>query len=77
MDFVSDALARGRRIRVLTVIGSFTRECLTMKLAQSLPAAAVTEALEEVIAERGAPEAVQGDNGTEFTSNHFDARAYP
>jgi putative transposase len=38
MDFVSDALADGRRIRVLTVIDSFTRECLTMKVAQSLPA---------------------------------------
>ena len=76
MDFVSDALADGRRIRVLTVIDSFTRECLTMKVAQSLPAAAVTDALEEVIGQRGAPEAIQVDNGSEFTSNHFDAWAY-
>jgi putative transposase len=33
MDFVSDALANGRRIRVLTWIDSFTRERLTMKVA--------------------------------------------
>ena len=36
----------------------------------------MTEALDEVIAERGAPEAIQVDNGTEFTSNHFDAWAF-
>jgi putative transposase len=76
MDFVSDALASGRRIRVLTVIDSLTRECLTMKVAQSLPSAAVTEALDEVIANRGIPEVIQVDNGTEFTSNHFDAWAF-
>ena len=76
MDLVSDALADGRRIRVLTVIDSFTRECLTMKVGQSLPAAAVTDALEEVIQKRGTPEAIQVGNGSEFTSNHFDAWAY-
>jgi putative transposase len=75
MDFVSDALADGRRIRVLTVIDSFTRECLVMKVAQSLPSAAVTAALEEIIAARGLPQAIL-DNGSEFTSNHFDAWAY-
>jgi putative transposase len=76
MDFVADALADGRRIRVLTAIDSFTRECLVMKVAPSLPAAAVTAALEEVIAARGVPQAIQVDNGSEFTSNHFDAWAY-
>jgi putative transposase len=76
MDFVSDALADGRRIRVLTVIDNFTRECLVMKVAQSLPAHAVTDALEEIIAARGIPQAIQVDNGSEFTSNHFDAWAY-
>jgi putative transposase len=30
LDFVSDALATGRGIRVLTVVDAFTRECLTV-----------------------------------------------
>jgi transposase InsO family protein len=61
---------------VLTVIDSFTRECLTMKVAQSLPAAAVTDVLEEVIAVRRAPQTIEVDNASEFTSNHFDAWPY-
>jgi putative transposase len=76
MDFVSDALSDGRRIRVLTVLDSFTRECLMMKVAPSLPSPAVTDALEQVIAMRGKPQTIQVDNGSEFTSNHFDAWAY-
>ena len=76
MYFVSDAPAGGRRIRVLTLTDSFTRECLAIKVAQSLPAQAVTNALDEVIATRGQPQTIQVDTGSEFTSNHFDAWAY-
>jgi putative transposase len=76
MDFVADSLSDGRRIRVLTVIDSFTRECLALKIARSLPASSVTEALEHVIEKRGQPRTIQVDNGTEFTSKHFDAWAY-
>jgi putative transposase len=76
MDFLSDALMDGRKIRILTVIDSFTRECLAVKVAQSLPARSVTDVLDEVIAGRGEPRTIQLDNGTEFTSNHFDAWAY-
>ena len=76
MDFMSDYQADGRRIRLLTVIDIFTRECLALKVARSIPARAVTAALESVIAKRGRPSVIQVDNGTEFTSNHFDAWAY-
>ena len=34
MDFVSDALFDGRRLRVLTVIDLFTRECLAIAFGQ-------------------------------------------
>jgi putative transposase len=76
MDFVSDALGDGRKIRILTVLDSFSRECLALEVAQSLPAQAVTDVLEGVIRQRGTPQVIQVDNGTEFTSNHFDAWAY-
>ena len=76
MDFMSDYLADGRRIRLLTVIDVFTRECLALKVARSIPARAVTAALDQVVAERGPPRVIQVDNGSEFTSNHFDAWAY-
>jgi putative transposase len=76
MDFVANSLSDGRRIRVLTIIDSLTRECLALKVAKSLPSQSVTETLNRVIAHRGAPRTIQVDSGTEFTSNHFDAWAY-
>ncbi len=43
-----------------------------------LPVAAPREraVLEEIIAERGVPVALTQDNGTEFTSRHYDAWAF-
>ena len=76
MDFVSDALIDGRKLRILTVIDTFTRENLALHVAQSIPSALVTKVLEKIISERGQPEVIQVDNGSEFTSNHFDAWSY-
>jgi putative transposase len=69
MDFVSDALSDGTSIRMLTVIDLFSRECLAIRVARSLPSAAVTDTLERVIRRRGKPVTITIDNGTEFTSN--------
>jgi putative transposase len=76
MDFVSDSLADGRKLRVLTALDIYSRECLTLTVDGSLPATKVTQALDRVIAERGKPAMITIDNGTEFTSNHFDAWAF-
>jgi putative transposase len=75
-DFVSDALADGRRIRVLTVLDVCSRECLALAAAGSFPASRVTQALDGVIAKRGTPTVITLDHGTEFTGRHFDAWAY-
>jgi putative transposase len=61
---------------VLTVIDSFTRECLALTVAKSLPSPSITETPNRVIQHRGIPPTIQMDNGTEFTSNHFDVWAY-
>ncbi len=66
----------GRRFRVLTVIDIHSRECLALKAGFSLTAQIVTAQLEEIIAERGVPVALTQDNGTEFTSRHYDAWAF-
>lgn len=55
MDFMSDALASGRRFRVFTLMDHFTREGLALRAAFSLPARTVVEALDELAAERGFP----------------------
>lgn len=76
IDFVSDALVEGRKIRVLTAIDNFTRECVTLEVASSLSAQAVTAALDLAIEVYGKPRVITCDNGPEFTSNHSDAWAY-
>jgi putative transposase len=76
MDFVADELVSGRRLRALTVIDVFSRECLAIAVAPTFKAEAVTAVLERVMAERGPPRAITVDNGTEFTSRHMDAWAY-
>ncbi|MDX1920650.1 MAG: transposase family protein, partial [Candidatus Caenarcaniphilales bacterium] len=66
---VSDALADGRRIRMLPIIDVYTRQCLKVIVGTSLSGKNVVKALEEAIEEFGDPEEIISDNGSEFTSN--------
>jgi putative transposase len=72
LDFMSDALSWGRRIRVLSVLDTCTREALAIEVNTSLPSAAVIRVLEEVIVERGRPQEIIMDNGPELTSRRLD-----
>ena len=58
IDFVHDRLASGRSIRVLTVVDTFTRECLALEVDSCLPSRRVTRALDSVIFQRGRPESI-------------------
>ena len=75
LDFVHDAVASGRSIRVLNVIDAFTRESLAMEVDTSFAGLRVTRVLDQIIAERGLPRAIRCDNGPELTSRHFLAWA--
>jgi putative transposase len=68
LDFVSDTLTDGRRLRILAVVDDFTRECLCLVAATSLSGARVARELDAIIARRGPPLMVVSDNGTELTS---------
>ncbi len=71
LDFVHDAVQCGRTIRVLTVVDAYTRECLALEVDTSFASRRVTRVLEQIVAERGLPQAIRCDNGPEFTSRHF------
>jgi putative transposase len=75
LDFVADALASARHVRVLTVVDVFTRECLALEADTSLGSLRVIRVLEQIIAERGAPQRIRCDNGPEFTSRAYLAWA--
>jgi putative transposase len=62
IDFVADGLATGRGLRILTVVDSFTRECLAIEADTSLSSRRVTRALEWVIDQRGPAAVIRCDN---------------
>lgn len=76
MDFMADRLTNGGRFRTLNVIDAHTRQCIGIAVDRSFPAEKVTACLDAWTGEHGTPGAIQVDNGTEFTSNAFDAWAY-
>jgi putative transposase len=71
MDFVMDALANGRRLKILTVVDDFTKESVLIEPAHSLTGDDVAELLDRVSQFRGYPQAVHTDQGPEFTCRAF------
>jgi putative transposase len=69
LDFVSDQLSNGRRLRLLNVLDDFNSECLACVPDFSLSGLRVIRELEAIIAIRGKPAMIVSDNGTELTSN--------
>jgi len=76
MDFVSDALFDGRRIRALTVVDDFSRESLAIEVGQSITGEQVVSVMNRLTAVRGAPQRIRVDNGPEFVSRALDQWAY-
>jgi len=72
VDFVSDALADGRRFRALTIVDDFTRESPAIEVDTSLPGERVVQVLEQLAATRGLPQAIVCDNGPEFRGEALD-----
>ncbi|MCU7374210.1 IS3 family transposase [Paucibacter sp. O1-1] len=73
MDFVSDSLANGRRIKCLTVADDFTHECVDIAVDYGISGQYVTRLLDRAAIFRGYPAAVRTDNGPEFTCRAFIA----
>ena len=76
MDFVHDNLANGSKLRLLTVIDVFTRECLAIEIGARLRGEHVASVLNRLVYLRGKPETVFCDNGAEFTGQIVDLWAY-
>ncbi len=76
IDFVSDTLAWGRRIRLFTVVDVFTREVLAIEVDTSLPGGRVVRVLERLAVARGAPDEIVLDNGPELAGKAVDQWAY-
>ncbi len=76
MDFVTDTLHNGRRLRTVSIIDCHSRECLALEVDTSLSGERVVRVLERLRVTRGLPQVMQTDNGPEFTGRVLDAWAY-
>lgn len=76
MDFVSDQLFDGRRLRVLTIVDNHTRESLALHVGQRIRGIDVAAVLERITKQHGLPKRIQVDNGPEFISKDLDRWAY-
>jgi putative transposase len=76
MDFMRDALANGRTIKVLPIVDEYTRKCFRIEVDTSINGARVVRVLDEIGQQEGLPEIIIIDNGPEFIGKALDAWAY-
>ena len=81
MDFMSDELFDGRRLRLLTIVDNFSRESLAIPIPNdgSAPASAGRRSwmsCRRLMEQRRLPRTIRVDNGPEFTSKRLDQWAY-
>ena len=73
-DFVEAQTHDGRRIRLMTLIDEYTRECLAIRVARRINSLGVVEAMADAMLTRGIPEHIRSDNGAEMTAKVVLAR---
>ena len=76
MDFVHDQLVTGRKIRVLTVVDTFSRYVPALVARFSYRGENVVATLDRVCGQIGYPKTIRVDQGSEFISRDMDLWAY-
>jgi putative transposase len=76
LDFMSDTLGSGPRIKVLTVVDHFSRVSPAIEVDTSLPGQRVIEVLERAAVRYGLPKTICVDNGPEFSGRALDRWAH-
>jgi len=67
-DFVEAQTHDGRKVRLMTLIDEFTRECLAIRVARRINSFGVIETMADVMLVRGIPAHIRSDNGPEMTA---------
>jgi len=68
-DFVHDRTSNGRAVRMLTIIDEHSRECLAIEVNRKLNSKNVIDVLSRLFIEKGVPEYIRSDNGSEFIAD--------
>lgn len=65
-DFLEARTERGGKLRILTVLDEYTRECLHIHVAASISSRQVIAVLDWLFVAKAAPSYLRSDNGPEF-----------
>jgi putative transposase len=76
MDFVHDELATGGKIRILTLLDTYSRYAHAIDARSQYRAENVVATLDAVCGKVGYPKAIRVDQGSEFVSRDLDLWAY-
>jgi putative transposase len=76
MDFVADGLVGGRKLRCLTIVDDYSRECVALEVDTSINGRRVASVLDRLADLRGLPVSITVDHGPEFEGQVLDAWAY-
>jgi len=67
-DFVAERTSDGRPMRLLNILDEYSRESLKIHIDRQIKATDVIYELSDLFIERGAPDYLRSDNGSEFTA---------
>lgn len=76
MDFMSDHLFTGSKIRLLTIVDNYTKISPAIGVGRNYKGTDVVMTLEKAVLQYGIPKAIKVDNGPEFISKELDLWAY-
>lgn len=67
-DIMMDQTKNKKQMRILNIIDEYSRECLAIRVDRKLESYDVIEQLAELFVNRGTPDYLRSDNGSEFTA---------
>lgn len=76
MDFVFDKAEDGKRLKILTMVDDFSKECIWLEVDTALDGAGIARILENLFLIHGKPECLRSDNGPELTSKTLNLWLY-
>ena len=76
MDFLSDQLFDGSKLRILAIVDAFSRLSPAIDVRQRYKGSDVVDTLDRVTAIHGMPKSIRVDNGPEFISKDLDLWAW-
>ena len=72
-DFVHTWTENGVPLKMFILIDEYTRQCLAIRPQRSFKSGDILNAVSEVMSERGVPQHIRSDNGSEFIAREVQS----